>query len=103
MLADHDAIRAAEQQRIERLVGALILQQAVDMDAGFVGEDVVSDNGLVERNGARGRRGDQRTLGDKRSRCGPFVCVSGVRALARGHRDRAPHILCQFDPSHFHY
>ncbi len=29
-------------------------------------------------------RGDQRTLGDKRSRCGPFVCVSGVRALAQG-------------------
>ena len=58
MLADHDAIRAAEQQRIERLVGALVLQQAVDMDAGFVGEDMVAHDGLVERNGARRGRGD---------------------------------------------
>ena len=58
MLADHDAVGAAEQPRVERLIGALVLEQAVDMDAEFVGEDVLADDRLVERNGCGGRGRD---------------------------------------------
>src|SRR5271167_3656016 len=53
VLADDDAIRSAEQQRVERLVGALVLQQSIDMDARFVGEDMLTNDGLVERDAAR--------------------------------------------------
>ena len=60
MLADDEVIRAAEQHRIERLIGALVLQEAVDMDAEFVGEHMVSDDRLVDRDGARRRGGDDR-------------------------------------------
>ena len=43
MLADHDTIGAAEQARIQRLIGALVLQQAVDVNTRFMGEDVLAE------------------------------------------------------------
>src|SRR6266436_7213746 len=58
MLADDDAIGPAEQHRVERLIGALVLQQSIDMDTGFMGEDMLADDRLVERNAARRGRGD---------------------------------------------
>ena len=58
MFADDEVMRPAEQHRIERLIGAPVLQQAVDMDTQLVGEDMIADDRLVERDRPRGRGGD---------------------------------------------
>ena len=60
MLADDDMVGTAEQRGIERLIGVPVLQQPVDMDAGFVGEDVLTDDCLVERNDPHRGGGDDR-------------------------------------------
>ena len=60
MLADHDLMRAPEHARIEGFIGARILEQPIDVNAGFMGEDMFADDGLVERDRSPRRRGDER-------------------------------------------
>ena len=51
---------AAEFRRIEALVIVRILQQAIDMNAGFMGEYRFADDALVRRDRASRRASDQR-------------------------------------------
>ena len=60
MLADHDLMRAPEHARIEGFIGARVLEQPVDVNAGFMCEDVLADDGFVERDRPARRGGDER-------------------------------------------
>ena len=60
VLAEDEAMLAADELRIEALVVVGMLEQAVDMNAGLVREGALADHALLPRHGATGSAGDRR-------------------------------------------
>jgi hypothetical protein len=53
MFANHDLMRAAEHARIEGFIGARVLEQPIDVNAGFVCETCSPTMDLFSRIGRR--------------------------------------------------
>ena len=68
MLPQHHSVFAPDLNRIEALIIDRILDESIDMDAGFVSKHRLADDAFVERHAAAGGTSDQRGEGGKMPR-----------------------------------
>ena len=88
VLAQDDRVRLeADLGRVHDLVGGALLEHAVLVDAGLVGERVPPNNSLVRRNGVAGQAGDQPAGARQLARVDVRVQAMRVAAGPKQHHD----------------